>query len=444
MIEKRVFTKKDLNTVKVKDYGNQYRVRVRIARNTETKEYIYKAFCGSDKTDLEYRAIEFIENQIEHQDEQKVHDELFSTDIENWLYNEKYGTLKARSFDRLEQTYENQIKPHIEGMRTKDIKSSDCKTILQVNLSKGLSYSSLLKIYRLLKEFFAARVADGSISASPMNTVKFYSKEFVITNQANIREERDKAVAKMETGADLTPYEEGLAFSKLRMEDKTDIRFLTDEEIAKIKDVVYNGYYRKRKTKAGKWSQSKPFKLVQAEYFLFILNTGIRCGEAVALKYSDIDFKTKKMTVQRNITTVKKRDKNGQAIGGIRSIEGTPKTKGSVAVLPINDTAIAILKNMLKEEPKGYRGYIANENGEAIGESALRKRFGNLIRWAGVEHCSIHSLRHTFASKLYEVTHGDSKLVSELVRHSSVAFTEDLYIHIKEKYKQDTIANFSI
>ena len=276
MIEKRVFTKKDLNTVKVKDYGNQYRVRVRIARNTETKEYIYKAFCGSDKTDLEYRAIEFIENQIEHQDEQKVHDELFSTDIENWLYNEKYGTLKARSFDRLEQTYENQIKPHIEGMRTKDIKSSDCKTILQVNLSKGLSYSSLLKIYRLLKEFFAARVADGSISASPMNTVKFYSKEFVITNQANIREERDKAVAKMETGADLTPYEEGLAFSKLRMEDKTDIRFLTDEEIAKIKDVVYNGYYRKRKTKAGKWSQSKPFKLVQAEYFLFILNTGIR------------------------------------------------------------------------------------------------------------------------------------------------------------------------
>lgn len=93
---------------------------------------------------------------------------------------------------------------------------------------------------------------------------------------------------------------------------------------------------------------------------------------------------------------------------------------------------------MLKDEPSGYCGYIANEGGKPICESAMRKRFDNLLRQAGVEHCGIHSLRHTFASKLYELTRGDSKLVSELIRHSSVSFTEEIYIHLKDKYKQDT------
>lgn len=445
MIKTRIFKEIDLyKNISVKKYGDRYRARIWVSFDTVRKKYDYKAFYASTELDVMVKVKDFIEYKIDYQNEQKTHDELLTTDIEKWLYTEKYGTIKASSFDRLEQIYKNQIRPYIEELKTNNITGTDCKTFLQINLSKGYSYSTLLKIYRLLKEFFATRVADGSLTTNPMNTVKFYSKEFVRTNQANIREEREKAISKMKTGADLTADEEGLAFSKLRMEDKTDIRYLTDEEISKIKDVANNGYYLTWKTKTGKQVKSGPFILKQASYFLFILNTGIRKGEAVALKYSDIDFNKKTMTIQRNITAAKKRDKDGRAVGGFRSIEGTPKTKGSVAVLPINDAAISILKELLKGEPKGYCGYIANENGEAIGESALRKRFENLLRRAGVEHCGMHSLRHTFASKLYEATNGDSKLVSELVRHSSVAFTEEIYIHLKEKYKHDVITNFSI
>lgn len=445
MIEKRVFTEKDLyEDVKVTKYGDQYRARVRVACDTTTKKYTYKAFYGSNELDVKVKVRDFIEEQLQGQDEQKTHDELLTTDIENWLYNEKYGSIKAGSFDRLEQIYQNQIKAYIKDIRTKDVNAETCSTILKKNLAKGYSYSTLLKAYRLLKEFFSDRVKDGSLPLSPMNTVKFYSKEFVRINQANIRDEREKAKAKKDKGIDLTKEEEGLAFSKLRMEDKTEIRYLTDEEIVKMRDVAYNGYYIRWTTKNGKQVESGPFVLKQAKYFLFILNTGLRKGEAVALKYSDIDFEHKTMTVRRNITTAKKRDKDGKAIGGVRSIEGTPKTNESFTVVPINDTAVAILKDMLQDEVKGYNGYIANDDGKALGESAIRKRFDNLLRHAGIEHCGMHSLRHTFASKLYELTRGDSKLVSELVRHSSVSFTEETYIHLKEKYKQDTLANFSI
>lgn len=446
MIEKRIFTEQDTykeyKVVRRKD--GRFFARVRTGYDTEAQKYLFKGIYAQNELDVRVGIRNFIEGEIEHQRGIIEKEEQLDTDMENWLYSEKYGTLKAVSFDRLEQVYQNQIKPHIEGMKTKNVAPSDCKKILQANLQRGYSYSTLLKIYRFMKEFFSARVADGSLTKNPLNAVKFYTKDFVLEYQQGVREDRERAIQKKDSGANLTDEEEALAFSKLKMNDKTEIRYLTDEEIERMRNVAYNGYEIEWTTKNGKQAKSGPYILKQAKYFLFILNTGIRKGEAVALKYSDIDFEKKTMTIHSNMTTARKRDKNGRATGGFRSVEGTPKTKGSATTVPINNTAIEILKEMLEEEPKGYTGYIANEDGKPICESALRKRFDNLLRQAHIEHCGMHSLRHTFASKLFEATNGNSKLVSELVRHSSVSFTEDIYIHLKEKYKENTVANFSI
>lgn len=446
MLEKRVFKEDDIyqdySITKRKD-GRLF-ARIQVEYDTDKRKYIYKNIYGTNELDVKVKVREFIEGQISGQDERRAYDDLLTTDMEKWLYNEKYGTIKAGSFDRVEQIYQNQIKGHIEGIKTKNMTAADCKNILQINLSRGYSYSTLLKVYRVLKEFFSARVSDGSITVNPMNTVKPYTKDFVLAHQQGVREDREKAIKKKNSGADLTEEEEALAFSKLRMQDKTEIRFLSDDEIERMREVAYNGYMLEWTTKNGKQAKSGPYFLKQAKYFIFILNTGLRKGEAVALKYSDIDFDKKTMTIHNNITTAKKRDKNGRATGGIRSVKGTTKTKGSETTIPINSTAIEILKEMLKEEPAGYNGYIANEGGQPLSESALRKRFDNLLRQAHIQHCGMHSLRHTFASKLFEITNGNSKLVSELIRHSSVSFTDDIYIHLKEKYKEQTVANFSI
>lgn len=76
--------------------------------------------------------------------------------------------------------------------------------------------------------------------------------------------------------------------------------------------------------------------------------------------------------------------------------------------------------------------------------SAFRRRFNSLLKQAHVEHCGLHTLRHTFASKLFAATNGNAKLVSELVRHSSVSFTEDIYIHLIEQTKANVLEDFSI
>lgn len=63
----------------------------------------------------------------------------------------------------------------------------------------------------------------------------------------------------------------------------------------------------------------------------------------------------------------------------------------------------------------------------------------------GRQFCRIaYTLRHTFASKLYKKTNGDSKLVSEQLRHSSVGFTVKIYIHLEQKYKTNTMESFEI
>lgn len=364
MIKNTVFTKYDLaKDVKVSKLADgRYRGRLQVSYDTIARKYKYKSFYALNKTDVKHKIVEFIESQIYKQAEKIHNDELLTTNIENWLKFEKFGTVKGTYYDRLEQVYHNQIAPYISDLKTSEITSFDCKMILQNNLAKGYSYSTLLKIYRLLNEFFCYMEDEGKVEISPMRKIKPYRKEIVKEQQANVREMRDKAVKKMEKGKTLTSEEEGLAFSKLRMQDKEEIRYLEDDEIEKIKDVVQNGYMLYWTTKTGKNAQSGPYFLTQPEYFIFILNTGLRCGEATVLKYSDVDFENKTIAIRRNITAIKKRDSEGNALGGKKRVEGTPKLDGSADIVPINDTAISILKEMLKKEPKGYKGYILHNS----------------------------------------------------------------------------------
>ena len=101
---------------------------------------------------------------------------------------------------------------------------------------------------------------------------------------------------------------------------------------------------------------------------------------------------------------------------------------------------------MKEKEPEEYDGYIVRGkiDGVPIRDSALRKRYKNLLKAAGVSEMGIHSTRHTFASLMFEATKGDSVTVSSLMRHSSTSVTEDIYIHLSEKYKENAVGNIKL
>lgn len=443
-MEKRSFSEADLydRLTISKDHG-RYKARIRIGYDEGSKRYIYHTIYGADEVEVRAGVYDYIRAQIDGQAAQRETEALLSTDMSAWLYGEKRGTIKADSFDRLEQVYKFQIAPHIAGLKTAQTTARDLKKVLDANLEQGYSYSTLLKVYRLINEYFEVRRKQGSILRNPLDTIKMYSRDYVAQQQAQLRSARSDAQKKQDAGKALTEAELALANSTLRMEDKEDIRILSDAEIARIKDVAYNGYVLEWTSRRGKPCRSGPHTLKQAKFYIFMLNTGLRKGEAMALKYSDIDFDRKTISINSNRTVAKRRDSDGRATGGSVAVEGSPKTKRSASTIPVSDAALQILREMLAEEPEGYDGYIANDGGKPLVESAFRRRFDSLLRQAHVDHCGLHSLRHTFASKLFAAG-GNAKLVSELVRHASVSMTEDIYIHIIQDQKNNLISDFKI
>jgi len=227
--------------------------------------------------------------------------------------------------------------------------------------------------------------------------------------------------------------------------------YLEDDEIERIKDVICNGYVLKGITKGKEYEYRR--KITQGQYFIFMLNTGLRAGEAVALKYSDIDFENQTMTVRKNVKYAKKRDENGKATGErVRKI-GRTKTEKSKATVQINAKAIEILQEMLKDEPEGYSGCIVHDTRKSsdefepykqISPHALYKRWQSVCKYADVSPRGLHILRHTCASKMFAATNGNAKAVSTLLRHKDVGFTMKVYVDLIKKYEQEIVEDFEV
>ena len=423
---------------------NKYRARLEIGRDRATEAPIYRAFYGKTAKEARQKTYDFIRSELTRQAERTQVSGSLGWAIEQWLRTEKYGRIRQISYDRLECTYENQVKPYIGGLQLREVTKNDCRQILMANMEKGYSTSTIRKLTQFLKEFFRFQAAEDPSLHNPMANLKYYTTDFVHARQSAARQARERALEKQERGRRLSEEEQALVSSRLRMEDREEIHVLTPEEIERIRDVAENGYVLRWESKNGTPIETKPRQLKQAEFFLFMLNTGLRVGEARALKYSDVDLESRRMVISRSRSTTRKRDAEGNVIGGMNCVEGRPKTKSSARVLYLSLAAAEMLQRLRAEEPEGYDGYIANFEGRPLGDSPFRRRFNSLLTQAGVTHCGLHSLRHTFASRFYEYTNGNRKLVADYLGHSLSNITERIYVTTSDRFMEQSIRDFRI
>ena len=166
--------------------------------------------------------------------------------------------------------------------------------------------------------------------------------------------------------------------------------------------------------------------------------TGLRQGEALALKWSDIDFENKKITV--NKTAVR--------IEGKQSLQ-TPKTKNSKRVISIDPTTLSILKNWKKDQIKIYfkngkhfegddNFIFTNQRGDWVHIHNFIRYFKRFIADHKLKTITPHGLRHTHASLLFSAG-VEPKNISDRLGHSTVQITLDLYTHISEEQRTDTV-----
>jgi integrase len=166
--------------------------------------------------------------------------------------------------------------------------------------------------------------------------------------------------------------------------------------------------------------------------------TGLRQGEALALKWSDIDFENKKITVDKTAVRIKEK----------QTLQ-TPKTKNSKRVISIDPTTLSILKSWKKDQIKIYfkngkhfegddNFIFTNERGEWVHIHNFIRYFKRFIADHKLKPITPHGLRHTHASLLFSAG-VEPKNISDRLGHSTVQITLDLYTHITEEQRTDTV-----
>lgn len=150
------------------------------------------------------------------------------------------------------------------------------------------------------------------------------------------------------------------------------------------------------------------------------LYAGLRIGEVCALKWSDINFETSILTV--NGTQVRTES-------GVEII--SPKSKSSKREIPISQKLI----DKLKALPHTC-DYVLSKNNKPVDVRTYRRYFKKLLQEAKLPDIKYHALRHTFSTRALEVGM-DYKTLSEILGHSSVGITLDLYAHSLKEHKRN-------
>ncbi len=76
-----------------------------------------------------------------------------------------------------------------------------------------------------------------------------------------------------------------------------------------------------------------------------------------------------------------------------------------------------------------YNLVLISEAGTPIDPRSFIRKFHNLINKAGLEHANVHSMRHTFATRLLEANE-HAKVVQEMMGLSSISLTLDIYSYV--------------
>lgn len=166
--------------------------------------------------------------------------------------------------------------------------------------------------------------------------------------------------------------------------------------------------------------------------------TGLREGEAIALKWSDIDFENKKITISRTASKLE----GGQALQ-------TPKTNRSYRTISVDQNTLLILKSWKTEQMKVYfkqgkrfegdeNFVFTNSKCDWVKISTFFQRFKRFIEKNNLKQISPHGLRHTHASLLFSAG-VEPKNISDRLGHSTVQITLDLYTHLTEDQRTDTV-----
>ncbi|RVU71259.1 site-specific integrase [Lactobacillus xujianguonis] len=181
-------------------------------------------------------------------------------------------------------------------------------------------------------------------------------------------------------------------------------------------------------------------------YFIFfrlLAYSGMRKGECLALKWSDIDFKDNTISINKSVT---------QGLNN-RLYLSNGKTINSIRTLDMDTQTMEYLKEWRTSQQKqmfklGFN-FLSQDNfifptvNNEITQPSKPTQWNNAIcKKYGLRHIKVHGFRHTHASLLFEA--GVSmQNVKERLGHANIETTMDIYTHVTKKQKEETANQFA-
>jgi len=151
----------------------------------------------------------------------------------------------------------------------------------------------------------------------------------------------------------------------------------------------------------------------QKDFFQIAFFTGMRTGEILALKWEDINFVSKTITVRRSIRN-----------GVLRETTKTGTTR-TIDMLPIVETAIL----RMKQQTYLRNSFVfLSSTGSCYTDAGFIRKgaWTNAIKLSGLDYRTLYQTRHTFASNM--ISEGEDVLwVSQMLGHKNLQITLSVY-----------------
>ncbi len=367
-----------------------YMGQISINRFGPPEKTIRKTVYGKTKKEVEKKLIDL---------KYEINNNLYIEDrgitvlnwMKTWIEEIKKENIRISSLKRYSICIKNHINPYIGSMKLKDIKPIHITQL----------YNELLK--------------NGNI-----RTGKSLNPKTVRFAHIIICEALDAAVANGILRGNLAKHVNAPKIIKKEM------TFLSKEEVAKFLDVA------------------KETRLYSAYYLM--LATGMRRGELLGLRYEDVDYQNKSISIVQTLLN-NAHEKNEE--GKLKAyVFGIPKTEKSRRTISITENVLVELKKFRKiqmseeleslEYKNEFQLLFTDSNGAPIKPDKFSYEFTTLIKKAGIKrNIRLHDLRHTVASYLLNETDANPKTVQELLGHTTITTTLDTYSHINQSKKKE-------
>lgn len=379
----------------VRERGGLFRFRYSVV-NPETGKRKQKETPGYSTALEAFEAGLQIKNQLSDNtfvDERNV---TFNQYIEEYLKYYKAHNNVKESTVFLRKVNLNKASKYFGSMKLKEITKRRYQSMLDDLKEKGLGYNTINLVHISTKMLFSAAVELGIIKDNPASNAKMPA--FVQT------------VEQLESGSSVP-------------------RYLEKAELNKFLDTIKEHGSRQ-----------------EYAFFLLLAYTGLRIGEACALRWSDIKRKEGYISITKTLY--------------VRDVVenymlNTPKTKSSIREVDISGKVLSVLDNLSiwqKELMMTKRKKYVNGNFVFVNEThkpgypmihempqRAMKRYLEMSNLP--TSLTPHSLRHTHASLLAEAGE-DLEVIQRRLGHKNDQITRDIYLHVTKKRRKDAPLRF--